>query len=457
MTISIGFLLRGAVWTIGAYGLGQALRLATNVFLAQLLAPELFGIMLIVNSLRMGIELLTDVGIGQNIVYHKDANDPDFYNTAWSLQAIRSVLLWLVALAVAAPVARFYQSPILVYIVPLTALGMVLSGFTSVSRPLLQKRLQIGRLNAFDMIMSVVSSAAFVLFAYLSPTIWALVFGGLFGSAVTMIGSYFLLPDIRQRFYLSKRFSWEILHFGKWIFVSSIVYFLSTNFDRLYLAKVIPLQVLGVYGIARSLSELLGQVVLRLGNYVLFPLIASNSQMLRADLRAQLASIRSKFLLVAAIGFSLFAVTADLLIKILYDERYHSASWMLPVLIIGSWFSILAVINESTLLGLGKPSYGAFSNGLKFAFLLIGLPLGVQMNGVLGGVMVVSLCDLCRYVPIFIGQRREHVSFGMQDLFITLAMFSLIGLWEWLRWVFDFGTSFDSLPIEIAQLFGSAR
>ena len=97
-----------------------------------------------------------------------------------------------------------------------------------------------------------------------------------------------------------------------------------------------------------------------------FPLIASHSRMPRADLRAQLASsVRAKVLLVAAIGFSLFAATADLLIKILYDERYQAAGRMLPVLIIGSWLSILATIDESTLLGLGKPSYGAISNGRK--------------------------------------------------------------------------------------------
>jgi O-antigen/teichoic acid export membrane protein len=457
MTISIGFLLRGAFWTIGAYGLGQALRFAQNIFLARLLAPELFGIMLIVNSLRMGIELLSDVGVGQNVVYHKDANDPDFYNTAWSLQATRSVLLWLVALVVAAPMARFYQSPVLVYIIPLTAFGIVLSGFSSISRPLMQKRLQIAKLNAFEVIVSFISSAGYILLAYYSPTIWALVFGGLFGSAVAMIGSYFLLPDLKQKLHFSRRYSWEILHFGKWIFASSIVYFLSTNFDRLYLAKVVPLQILGVYGIARSLSELLGLVVLRLGNYVLFPLIASHSRMPRADLRAQLVSIRAKFMLAAAIGFSLFAATADLLIKVLYDQRYQAANWMLPVLIIGSWFTILAVINESTLLGLGKPSYSAIANGLKFAFLLIGLPVSVTFHGVFGGVMVVALADLCRYVPICVGQRRERFSFGMQDLLLTLAVLLLIGFFEWLRSILGFGTSFDSLPIDIGTFFGTDR
>lgn len=445
MTISARVLLRGAVWTVGAYGLGQVLRLATNVFLAQLLAPELFGIMLIVNSLRMGIELISDVGIGQNIIYHKDANDPDFYNTAWSIQAIRSVLLWFIALVVAAPVARFYQSPILVYILPLTAFSIVLSGLSSISRPLLQKRMQIGKLNAFEVIVSFVSSAAYVVLAYFSPTIWALVFGGLFGSAATMIGSYFLLPDLKQRFHISKQFSREILNFGKWIFFSSIVYFLSMNFDRLYLAKVVPLQILGVYGIARSISELLGMVVLRVGSYVLFPLIALHSQTPRADLRLQLAPIRLKFMLAAAIGFAVFASTADLPIKMLYDQRYQAASWMLPVLVIGSWFTVLAVINDSTLLGLGKPSYGAAANGLKFAFLLVGLPLSVKFGGVPAGVVVVGFADLCRYIPILVGQRREHLSFGMQDFLLTWAVFSITGLLEWVRWISGFGTSFNAL------------
>jgi O-antigen/teichoic acid export membrane protein len=457
MKISIQSLLKGAVWTIGGFGVGQMLRLVSNIVLARLLAPELFGIMLIVNSLRNGIELISDVGIGQNVIYHQNANDPDFYNTAWTLQATRSVLLWLVALVIAAPVARFYQSPILVFVLPLTTFCIVLAGFTSISRSLLQKRMQLAKLNIFEIIMSVISLVAYLLLAYFSRTIWALVFGGIIASTATMIGSYFLLTDVKEKFHLSRRYTGEILHFGKWIFVSSIVYFLSANFDRLYLAKVVPLELLGVYGIARSIAELVSTTVMRLGNYVLFPFIALHAEMAREDLRKQLASIRTKSLLLAAVGCSLLVVTADLAVRILYDQRYHAATWMLPVMIIGAWFSILVNINEATLLGLGKPSYGAMGNTLKFAFLLIGLPLCVTIYGLLGGVIVVSLADLFRYIPILVGQRRERFAFGIQDLLITLTMFLLIGFWQWLRWVSGFGTSFESLPINSAAWFGAIR
>jgi O-antigen/teichoic acid export membrane protein len=445
--ISVNFLLKGTVWTIGSYIVSSLLRLVTNVVLSRLLAPELFGIMLIVYSLRLGLELISDVGIGQNIVYNKNAENPEFYNTAWTLQLLRSFLLWLVFLVAGVPTAEFYHTPILVYVVPITAFGLVFSGFTAVGKTIAQKRLQVVKLSIFDAVMMFISSAGNVIAAYFSPTIWALVFGGLFGSATSTIGSYFLLPEIKQRFYLSKQFFWEIIHFGKWIFLSSIVVYLSTYIDRLYLGKVISLELVGIYGIARSLSDLTGNLVLRLGHAVVFPFIASHSQTPRAELRAQLAPLRLKFLLLAGLGFSFFVATADFVIKILYDERYHAAMWMLPILVVGSWFSTLATINESTLLGLGKPSYSAFSNGSKFVFLLVGLWLGVKFFGVLGGVGAVALGNLCGYIPILIGQLRERFSFGMQDFLVTLAVFALIALWEGVRWAAGFGTSFDSLPI----------
>jgi O-antigen/teichoic acid export membrane protein len=457
MTISIRYLVKNTMWTVGAYGLGQALRLVTNIILARLLAPQLFGILFIVNSLRLGIEFISDVGIGQNIVYHKNANDPEFYNTAWTLQAIRGIGIWFVALILAVPIARFYEIPILVFLVPLMSFASVLAGFSSISLSLVQKRLLVARLNAFDLIMAFIGSAAILLFAYISPTVWALVFGFLFGCTSSMVGTYFLLPDVKLRFYLSKQYVWEILHYGKWVFAASIAYFLSNNFDRLYLAKAVSLEQLGVYGIARSMADVLGGTVARFGNFVLFPFIASHSHMPRSEFRRQLASVRAKFLLLAGVVFSLITVVADLPIKFLYDERYQAAAWMLPLLVIGSWFSLLANVNESKLLGLGKPSYSAIANSSKFIFLLIGLPLGVMVFGLLGGIVVVTLSDLFRYFPILWGERREHFSFGAQDLVITLAVFLLIGLGEWLRWLSGFGYSFESLPIEIGTLFSGNR
>jgi O-antigen/teichoic acid export membrane protein len=457
MKISENLLLKGVIWTVGAFGIGQFIRFACNIILARLLAPELFGIMQIVYSLRTGVELISDVGIGQNIIHNKNANDPHFYNTAWSLQIIRGIFLWVVFSVVAIPVAKFYQSPILALVMPVAAFTLILNGFSSTSHSLVLKRMKYQRLATFDTIVAFLFSTSQIIFAYFSPTIWALVFGSLVGTTAFVIGTHFLLPDVRHKFLIRKEYAGQISSFGKWIFVSSIIYFLSTNFDRLYLAKVIPLELLGIYGIARTLSGLISTMVQNLSNSVIFPFISSHSHMPRADLYEQLAPIRLKFLIVASIGFSLFAATADLVIRILYDERYQAAGWMLPILIVGAWFAILANLNESTLMGLGRPNYSAFGNSAKFAFLVVGLLLIVTPFGVLGGVFVVAVSDLCRYVPILIGQVRERFSFGTQDAVATIGVFGLIALWEYLRWAGGYGTSFDTFPLHISDAFEMMR
>ncbi len=154
MAISVRLLLKGTAWTTGAFLLGNIFRLLTSIILARILAPEIFGVMLIVYTIRAGIELTSDFGVGQNIVYNKNAEDPEFYNTAWTLQLIRNVVLFVIFLVAVVPAARFYESPILIYIMPLTAFSFLFTGLTSVSPNLLRKRLQFAKLNVYDVFLT---------------------------------------------------------------------------------------------------------------------------------------------------------------------------------------------------------------------------------------------------------------------------------------------------------------
>jgi len=260
-----------------------------------------------------------------------------------------------------------------------------------------------------------------------------------------LIWSFLVLPDVKYRFKISKEYTGQILHFGKWISVASIVYFLSISFDRMYLAAAIPLALLGVYGISRSFSELLSGLVLQLGNGVIFPFIASHSNVPRAELYAQLAPTRKKFLLIAAFGLSLSAAFVDLIIKIAFDHRYHAAGWMASVLSIGAWFSILASLNETTLLGLGTPRYGAIGYSIKFGWLLIALPLGIKHFGVLAGIIAIAVSDVFRYPSVLAGLIRQRFAFVGQDILATFLMLTLFAIFIWMRWMLGFGTPFDSV------------
>jgi O-antigen/teichoic acid export membrane protein len=446
MKTTHNLLAKGTIWTIAQFGFGQALRFVTNVALTRLLAPELFGIITIVNTLKTGVELVSDVGIGQSIIINKNGEHPDFYGTAWTLNIIRGCLLWLIAFAGARVAADFYNTPILTYVIPIASLVLILSGFTSPSQFLVQKRLEIAKLTIFDAIVGLIFAIGQVLLAYFFPSIWALVFGMILGSASSMIGSYFLLSGIEYRFRISKDYARQILHFGKWIFISSIIYFFSMSFDRLYLGGVIPLALLGVYGIARSISDIFTLLAARLCNIMLFPYVASNSTMDRSSLRNHLAALRLKLLLIAATGFSASAASLDLLIQAIFDSRYHAASWMVPILIIGAWVSVLCSLNESILFGIGVPRYSAIGNSLKFVFLVLLLPLAFKYYGAVGSILVIAASDVFRYIPVSYGQIRERISFRRDDLFLTVLMIGLLVFLETVRWLLGFGTSFEAIP-----------
>jgi O-antigen/teichoic acid export membrane protein len=450
--ISLRLLFVGTAWTIVAFLVVQVIRVGQSIILARLLSPDIFGTLVILSSLNSGIQLTSDVGIGKGIVYSREAENPDFYNTAWTLQAIRSVILWLIALAIAYPAAHHFELPILVFVIPIAAFSFVIDGFSSVSKALVEKRLLFARQYIFKTATAFTSAGTFVALAYLIPTIWAPVIAGLISDTISMVGSYFLLGDVRQRFHISPSYASQIMQFGKWIFISSFIWFLSSNYDRLYLASTIPLAVLGVYGIARNISELVSSFFALFGHSVIFPFIASHSEVPRTDLRNQLAGMRMKFLLQAAVGLSFFVVIADLVVRLVYDQRYHAASWMLPVLAISSWFSVLSNINEGTLLGLGKPYYNAVSNFTKFLLLLIGLPLGLSKYGFVAAIAVVVGAEMFRYIPLAVGLKRESFSFWRQDFILTLTVFVLIALLNWLRWVLGYGTCFDGLPIDLHLL-----
>src|SRR5436309_14283121 len=100
-------------WMSMSYGAVQLLRLLNNVILARLLAPPIFGLMALVTAIRTGVELLSDVGIMQNIISTPGGDNPDFYDTAWTLQVLRGVAIAGISIVLAVPIARFFNYPAL--------------------------------------------------------------------------------------------------------------------------------------------------------------------------------------------------------------------------------------------------------------------------------------------------------------------------------------------------------
>src|SRR5215470_13141142 len=98
-------ILSAGTWSLAGYGLSQAIRFGTNLLMTRLLVPDMFGVMAIATVVMVGLAMFSDLGLRQSIVQSRRGDDPAFLNTAWSVQIIRGVLLWVATVLVALLVA----------------------------------------------------------------------------------------------------------------------------------------------------------------------------------------------------------------------------------------------------------------------------------------------------------------------------------------------------------------
>lgn len=417
-------LLVQTAWTTAGHGLTQVVRFASTIVLTRLLAPELFGIMVLLVSLRVGIELFSDLGIGSGMIASKRTRDETFYNTAWTMQFLRGVLLGLLVLALLPLLRSIYDDPGLQEVLPALSVFLIVAGMHSMGPTIAVKELETRRIAIYDTICAVAQAALTIGVVIVSPTIWGLVSGQILGSLFAAAASYLVTPGLRYRPKLDKQAFLELFSFGKWIFLSSVVFFLSSYMDRLLLGKYVAMAMLGIYGVARSLGDVFAQFGTRMANTIVFPKVAS-ADVRGYELRGRIAKRRLQFLALVLVGLAALIALAEPLIAIMYDQRYFDAALVLPWVALATWLGILNALKDSFALGVGKPQLGTVANIAKLLGLVALLPVAIAKAGIVGAAAATVCAELARYAVLSLVLTRERLSFARQDILATALLLGL--------------------------------
>jgi O-antigen/teichoic acid export membrane protein len=437
--------VRGALWTFVGYGSGQVLRLIGNLILTRLLVPEMFGLMALVQTFITGLNLFSDIGIRPSIIQNKRGDDPVFLNTAWTMQVMRGLLLWVGCFLIALPVSNFYGDSRLLWLVPIVGTTVAIDGFNSTSLALLSRKVAIAKLTVFEITIQSLALGVMTLWAFFRQTIWALVGGNLISSFCKLIWSHRLEPRMPHRFTWDKDAVHDLTTFGRWIFLSTAMTFLAQQSDRLILGRLLSLEMLGVYTIAFTFSFIPNSVIVAINSKVIFPVVSKRADLPRPELRAKILQKRWLLLVALAVGIALLGSFGDLVIVNLYDERYHAAAWMLAILALGNWPSAISLTINSSLLAIGKPIYGAIGYCLKFIYMLLAVPLAFSQLGVFGAILTIAFNDLPFYAAIGYGAWREQLTTTRQDLLATLLLLGLVVLLVGGRYWLGWGLPIDGL------------
>ena len=347
---------RATTWIVLGQIVNRFLALLNNVVIARLLTPEILGLIAVVNSFNLGARLFSEIGINQNIIRSDRGEDPDFYNTAWTIQIIRGILLFAIICFAAYPLATSYELDELRNLFPVVGLGFILSGLVSTSFATLERRLFQKRIVIANITCQIVGMVVIAGYAFASPTVWALVFGILSQQLARLVISHKILSDISNKLNFEMKALYEIIKFGKWIFFIGIFSYLVREIDTIIFAKLMPISVLGVYSVSKILSQSITMLSQNFHSGVTFPFYArqleksTNGDHLKTESNIYLYTLSFSALFIAGI-----TSIGDIFVDIIYGDRYADAGWMFSLLCVGVWFVILSGFISSRFIGEGRP------------------------------------------------------------------------------------------------------
>lgn len=400
--------INSSLWTFGGSALTQLIRFFSNLLMTRLLVPDMFGLMAVAGVLMVGLHLLSDVGLRQIIIQNK-RSDETFVNTIWTMQVIRGWIIWILSILVALVFSMLtshhfwsansvYSNPIFPYVVAVIGFNSVISGYEPTKLILANRNLSLKITVKIGLTSQIIGISAMLVMAYFKPSVWALVLGGTVAAISQVILSYSFIEGKRNYFCLDRQVFDEIIHFGKWIFLSSTLGFISLSADKLVLGGLVSAEQLGYYAIAGLIAGAIGQLITSVVHAVGFPALSQTFRESPEKLKDVFYKLRLPFDLAATFLAAFIFVAADSIVDVLYDHRYSDVGWILKILALGL-FELRYRLCSECFMAMGKPKLQSTLTMVNIVFVYIFGIIGFYYYGFTGLVWVIA-CSALSTIPL---------------------------------------------------------
>lgn len=445
MTTTQGNLKRrfvnAAGWTIAGHALAQVLRFGSNLVLTRLLAPEMFGVMAVGYMVFTGFVMLSDMGTFGLVSKSVRGEEPRFLNVVWVVQIVRGAIIAVLALALSGlltlgpvrglfPEHSVYADPRVPGVIAVLALHPLLSGFESTKCWFVRRNMLLKSLTKIELWSQLATTIFIVSWALISPTIWALALGWVFGMAVKTVLSHTALPGPSNRLEWEGEAFHEIITFGRWAMVSSVFTFVLGSGDRILLGAYLDAKDMGSYSIALLLITALQDVVLRITGVAALPAFSEVVRERPEDLKKVVYRLRRLLDVACFVPAGMLLMLGGDIIGILYDTRYAMAGWMLTLLAL-TLISTPYNTFDQCLVAMGRMKVLSALNGCRLVTLYTFVPLGYWLYGANGAIVALPCASLVNTGILIAVQARLGLLDARREL-LGIPLFGFGALAGWL-------------------------
>lgn len=369
----------GAVWLLIARIGGQVFGLASTIIVARFLLPDDYGVFAAAMSLMMVIAVFGEFPVSQAIVQLSDANDDD-YDTAFTINLLRSLAVALVLVLLAAPLASFMNDA---RVGPVTAALAIYTFVLGLRNPRVEwfaRQMDFSK-EAFIEIGSKLAQFLFsVGFAIYLKSYWAIVIGISMGAATQLVLSHLVRPAI-PRFTL-KSFN-RLFSYSAWMAGQSILGQVYQLIDTLTLGRLAGAATLAAYSIGTLLSGRISEVISIPAARSLFAAFSIIQSDLNRLAHACLNSMAFMAFFVTPIAVTM-TVFAEPIILLVLGDKWQSAIPVARIMALITLGLIVWTPLQAVLMGTGR-TRTLFLRAAVFVTLYLSLAVwSVHTHGLVG-------------------------------------------------------------------------
>jgi len=383
--------VRGGIWVFAMRIANRSLGFIRTIILARLLAPHDFGLFGIAMLTIATLETFSQTGFQAALVQKKKNVEP-YLDTAWTISAIRGIILFLILFSSAPLIANFFDSAQATLIIKVIAVSTLLSGFRNIGIIFFQKELEFNKQFLYEISATLVDLTVAIILAFMLRNVWALVWGGLAANFVRVFMSYIIHP-YRPRIKFEKEKFQELFAFGKWVLGSSILVFLITQGDDIFVGKMLGVTALGLYQMAYLISNLPATEITHVISQVTFPAYSKLQDDLPKLREAYLKILQLTTFISIPFAGGIF-IFAPEFTKIFLGDKWMPMVPAIQVLVLAGLLRSISATTGSVFQAVGKPEIVTKWQPVRLLVLAAVIyPFTLQW-GILGTSLAVVSCNL---------------------------------------------------------------
>ena len=394
----------------------QIFGLARLLILARILAPHDFGLMGIALLTMSTLETFSQTGF-QAALIQKKKDIESYLDAAWTVLILRGLVLFGILYFAAPFAASFFDAPEAKPIIQVIGLSVLFQAVTNIGVIYFQKELEFNKEFIYQFAGTLVDFIVAIAAVLILKNVWALVLGMLAGNAVRCIMSYLIHP-YKPRLSRDLAKAKELFGFGKWVLGSSILIFLITQGDDIFVGKLLGATALGFYQLAYRISNMPATEITHVISRVTFPVYSKLQNDIPKLREAYLKVLQVTAFLSFPVAGMIFVLAPDFTMIFLGEKWMPMVPAMQALCVFGVTRSIGATMGP-ILYSMGKPKVQTKLSSVQLlAMAVIIYPLTIQW-GILGASLAVVAPNILVLILIT-RETKNIIEFSYKEFFMSI-------------------------------------